>query len=282
MKSECCIVYYSPNGSTRRIATVIEDTLKNTSVTVQARDLAGPDDGSPFLTGKAGCLFIGSPVYRDTAIPPVMQFIEALPRAEGGFAVPFITWGGASSGVALWQMGQALQKKGYVLAGALSVIGVHSLMWQSKQPECTGHPDTHDLQAVADFIGKITRRLTDGKIRPLAVEALDYQKHIDGDSMKKKLGMPWMIMPKTLDEGACTQCGICRDECPVAAISLSPHPIFNSDCFDCFNCIRQCPEDALIPAVALEDIAKQIQKRVEYFDEDRSPRLIMNSDHVDS
>ena len=62
------------------------------------------------------CLFIGSPVYRDVAIAPVINFIEDLPQLEGNYAVPFVTWGQACSGVALWQMSAALIKKGFRIA----------------------------------------------------------------------------------------------------------------------------------------------------------------------
>ncbi len=32
---------------------------------------------------------------------------------DGAIAVPFVTWGQACSGVALWQMGSALKEKGF-------------------------------------------------------------------------------------------------------------------------------------------------------------------------
>ena len=116
MPSKALVVFLSPAGSTRKVAEHIEQTLSARGLDVQRLDL-GLQRKSQSVTqmlatfGDHDCLFIGSPVYRDVAPPPVMRFIEALPESVGCRAVPFITWGGACSGVALWQMGTALAAK---------------------------------------------------------------------------------------------------------------------------------------------------------------------------
>jgi ferredoxin len=53
----------------------------------------------------------------------------------------------------------------------------------------------------------------------------------------------------------------------VGAVNLDPVPVFDENCFDCFNCIRECPEDAIIPAVTMEQIDGMIRERVKTFDE---------------
>ena len=50
-------------------------------------------------------------------------------------------------------------------------------------------------------------------------------------------------------------------------LTLEPFPVFDDRCFDCFNCIRECPEAAITPAVSLEQIAAMIRERVETYDE---------------
>jgi ferredoxin len=55
--------------------------------------------------------------------------------------------------------------------------------------------------------------------------------------------------------------------CPVGAVSLDPWPVFDEQCFDCFSCIRECPEDAIVPSVSLEKIEANIRQRVETFNE---------------
>ena len=101
----------------------------------------------------------------------------------------------------------------------------------------------------------------------VSLTSLDYQPESVSAEFKKKLGQPWMIIPKTIDEAACTQCGTCESVCPVGAVVLDPDPVFEAHCFDCFICVRDCPENAIISSVPLEKIEAMIRGRVKTFDE---------------
>lgn len=266
------IVYCSPAGSTRHVAQVIGEHLEEKSVTVHHLDLSIIKDPSRFVdllksAGADACLFVGSPVYRDVAIPPVMAFLNDLPPLNGCTAVPFVTWGGASSGVALWQMGQVLESKGCTLVGAAKVLGVHSMMWLSDSPVGQGHPDADDERQIGHLVDRVIDRLANTTAGTLSLDALDYQPEVVAAEVKKKLDQPWTIIPKTVDEENCTQCAICSQVCPVGAVTLDPGPVFSDRCFDCFNCIRECPEDAIVPAVPLEKIDANIRGRVAKLDE---------------
>jgi hypothetical protein len=96
---------------------IIKEEFCRRNTDVQMLDVARHNDAPNFLkflkkAGQHACLFIGSPVYRDVAVPPIKDAIEKLPQMDGAFAVTFVTWGQACSGVALWQMGSALKNKG--------------------------------------------------------------------------------------------------------------------------------------------------------------------------
>lgn len=272
------IAYCSPAGSTRHVAEVIAASLKEKSVDVHQLDLGIVKSPSRFIdtlqaTGEGVCLFVGSPVYRDMAVPPVMAFIDNLPTVAGVSAVPFVTWGGAFSGIALWQMGRALVSKGFQLVGAAKVLAVHSMMWPSARPVGQGHPDADDDRHVAGLIERVVARLSQADVTSLPVDALDYHPEAFVAEIKKKLGQPWMIIPKTIDEDKCTQCAICKQICPVSAVALDPWPVFDQNCFDCFNCIRECPEEAIVPAVTLDQIESMIRERVARFDEQPPTQL---------
>ena len=272
------IVYCSPAGSTGHVARVIADALEERSISIHRLDLGAGQDPSPFIallkTADADdCLFVGSPVYRDVAVPPVMKFVGGLPVVNNCPAVPFVTWGGAISGIALWQMGKALQGKGFSLVGAAKVLAVHCMMWQSDHPVGQGHPDADDDRLVRNLVSVVIERMSTSTAKPMPLSELDYQPEAMGADFKKKMDQPWMIIPKTIDEERCTQCGTCETVCPIGAVALDPGPIFNARCFDCFKCVRECPEDAIVPAVSLEKMVAMIHKRVEVFDE-RPPTQI--------
>ncbi len=266
------VVFCSPSGSTKHVAEVIADAARALPARVATLDLGREHDWSRILdsikeAGSNVCIFIGSPVYRDLAVPPVMKFIAALPEDAGGFAVPFVTWGGAASGIALWQMATELQNKGFLLAGAARVLGVHSLMWGSETPLGQGHPNGDDDLAIQDLVRLVGTRLQDRNFTALPLSRLDYHPPERAAEMKNKLTAPPGPTPRTVDEAKCTRCGICADECPAAVIELAPFPQFNAGCFDCFNCIRCCPEAAIQPEVTLAQIDERIRKRAEMMKE---------------
>jgi ferredoxin/flavodoxin len=266
------IVYCSPGGSTRHVAGIIRQEFNRRETEVTMMDL-GSRQGLPEIldaltsAGKQTCLFIGSPVYRDVAIPPVMQFIDALPEIPGAYAVPFVTWGEACSGVALWQMSAALMQKGFAIAAAAKVVAVHSMMWHVSDPAGKGHPDKDDDRQIMDLVETLFKRLNEGNVSALSLGTLDYQPAERETEMKNKIKAPWMTVPKNVNTGVCTQCGICEEECPVSAIDFTPYPQFGQNCFDCFNCIRLCPENAIEPAISMDKIAHHIRQRVKNINE---------------
>lgn len=265
MTARFSIAYISPNGSTRKVAEAIADELLEAGEAATLVDLSKAGESRPLIevmTGDDGsCLFIGSPVYNDVAVPPVMVMIDALPRSDNSWAVPFVTYGRARSGIALWQMAVALRDKGFLIAGAAKVVAVHSLMWQSDHPEGEGHPDADDLLQVRRLADTVRSRLCAGTLTPMPPGTLDYHASELAAELKAKINQPWTNIPRTVDEVACTECGDCVDDCPVGAITLSPLPVFDDACFDCFSCIRLCPENAIVPAYPIAKIEEVIRER---------------------
>lgn len=275
------VVYMSPNKSTQTIADVFADHLAQKGQAVERLDLTDPSTLDTFNEKLAAdenpCLLIGSPVYKDMAVPPVMNFIDSLPKAVNAWAVPFVTWGKACSGVALWQMGNALEEKGFQIAGAAKVVAVHCMMWDEDQPEGQGHPDDADKQMVMDLADQLITQMKAGSLSPLPLADLDYQPEERAKEGKEKLEKPYPVMPKTINEETCTQCGTCEEECPAGAISLNPYPEFGDACFDCFTCVRTCPENAVEPKVPMAKIAENIRKRVSMVNEQPLTQIFVNA-----
>jgi ferredoxin/flavodoxin len=266
------VVFSSPAGSTRLVAETIKDAFIQQKVELDLFNLGLQRDTSGLVerihrAGNRACLFIGSPVYRDAAVPPIVNFIETLPKITGAMAVPFVTWGHACSGVALWQMANLLMKKGFKIVAAAKVVAAHSLMWQAADPAGKGHPDQTDLDRIKDLVVVLQSRFESADIPSLELETLDYQPAQRTEQMKKKIEAPRLLVPKKVNPEACTQCGVCEEACPAAAISLNPYPGFDHSCFDCFNCVRLCPEDAIEPAVSLQEMEQHIRQRVSSINE---------------
>ena len=246
------IVYCSPNGSTHHVAKVISRRLSDLGRSAELLDLGRKDKGK-ILEEMFGniyqptCLWIGSPVYVDHAVPPVEQFISNLPQQNKSYAVVFVTWGGVCSGVALHEMGEMLIEKGYILLGAAKVVAVHSSMWRASQPLGVGHPNEEDDETVLNLVDLVHEKLSSSTMEHMALRVLDYQpEERKEEAHKKSIATAKQIYPEfSVDMDKCTQCGECAENCPAEAIILDPYPQFGNDCFLCLKCVRDCPEIAI-------------------------------------
>lgn len=269
-KKNALIVYASPGGSTRHVARAIEDRLKELGGDVAVLDLGRGEDASAVherLSSAAGdpLLFVGSPVYAGHAVPPIMDFLTKIPENSGVAAFPFVTWGGVSSGVALWEMGKALTAKGYHLAGAAKVLAVHTLMWQEDEPLGEGHPDPEEDEMMRNLAEAVYAKTVGEDDIPL--DALDYQPPpVKEEMLKSSLKKSEEKLPnRKVDEDLCTECGICADVCPTDAIAFTPFPEFGPSCILCFNCVRECPEEAI--KADMSPVGPRFKARAEQLDE---------------
>jgi ferredoxin/flavodoxin len=266
------IAYLSPAGSTARVAHVIQRAGEALGAEVDLLDLSRRPDpqnlAARFGAAAGHCLLcVGSPVYAAHPVPPVMDFIDRLPKAGNVYAVPFVTWGQVSSGVALAEMADALTSRGYPVIGAAKIVALHSLMWTSADPLGQSHPDSEDEQAVETLVQAAIAKLKAARPESLPAGALAYQP----EELARQMAARTFEVAKAnyprrdVDPERCTECGLCAEQCPTAAISLSPRPEFGPACIYCFNCVRLCPEAAI--DADLEPIRAFIRKRAEQLGE---------------
>ena len=248
------IFYCSPAGTTRHAAGVLEKTLKSCNRQVTVCEVGKNEKQltrvlrSLAETEEKVSVFIGSPVYSSHALPLIMDLIDRLPAVSQGYAVPFATWGGATSGLALEEMGAVLVARGYgVIAGA-KVLAVHSLMWQLEIPVGYGHPDAEDDRLFEELVAAVEKNLSLSEPLLLLSTVLEYQPRTMAEEMRKlNLGIARGILPqREINQDLCTQCGECAIQCPVDALTLTPWPVFAENCILCFNCMRLCPENAIV------------------------------------
>jgi ferredoxin/flavodoxin len=273
-KKKVFIVYLSPAGSTRHVAEVVEKQFLALGAEVSSFDLVECNSDvamtiSQQMEASEGnsCLFIGSPVYVSHAVPLVMKCIAELKENTGAFAVPFVTWGGACSGISLYEMGKELISKKFTLLGAAKILAVHSLMWQLEDPLGKGRPDADDDRLVEELVNHINQKLCEDNPKGIKLSDLAYQtKENHAEMVKISLQTAKAHMPeRTIDTELCNQCQVCSDVCPADAVTFTPYPEFGDDCVFCFNCLKKCPEEAI--NADLSEIWQRIKDRAAFFSE---------------
>ena len=235
------IVFFSPAGTTRRVAHHLERCLAEHGVPA-----GGPVPADRLGLDRPSCLWIGSPVYCDHALPLVAEWIEGLPHSTRGFAVPFVTWGGVTSGLALPELAEALQARGFQTVGAAKVLAEHSSLWAAAEPLGAGRPDAADLAQVRELVAAVVANLGQAAPAPLDLRRLDYlSPSLRTEAASKSLAKAKSMMPAPRAvETRCTRCGECAAACPVGAITLDPYPVMAEHCVRCQQCVRICPEGA--------------------------------------
>lgn len=56
--------------------------------------------------------------------------------------------------------------------------------------------------------------------------------------------LQFLVPEPVLDRDECKKCNICKNECPVNAISSNDYPELNKNCIRCYRCLNLCPSKA--------------------------------------
>lgn len=238
------ILYFSPAGTTEVVAQRIARVLEREDQAYTLVDLTGDYKIQP--EWRHACLWLGSPVYCDHALPLIHDFIQKLPVPHFAYSVPFVTWGGVTSGLALPEMANDLNNKGYKVLGAAKVLAQHSSLWFSAQPLGAHHPNEEDLKQLDQLVKLMVKKIQENKGEGLNLAQLDYlSPALKEDAQKKSLPkVKEQSPPRQVDPSRCKGCGICVDICPVKAITLKNYPKISSACILCLQCVRHCPTKA--------------------------------------
>ena len=245
------ILYFSAAGTTRLLAETIQTALTKEGHSVQICKCTDSDPQRELtadLAAQPTGLWVGSPVYCDHALPHIVETLQQLPKPPvGSYAVLFVTWGGVTSGLALYEMAHILSGCGWPVVAAAKVLSEHSSMFRAATPLAQGQPSRTDLDRLQQLVHTVTEKERKQTLRPLAHERLNYlSDSLRNEAQQKSLAKAKVLAPLLgPDESLCTQCGLCAIACPVFALELQPYPkIAHKRCVLCLQCIRSCPEDA--------------------------------------
>lgn len=242
-------MYVSPAGSTRKAGRGICSLLSEKGFAATEYDLAlfrGREDEVFAGIVESSLLVVGSPVYADHALLPVVELLRSMPPGEGKPAIIFVTYGGVASGSSLYQLYRLLDRKGYRVLGAGEVLSVHSMMFRSDNPVGDGHPDEGDFEVLRRGLEKVIDRIESDEGLVLDVSAIRPAR-LDRflDAVAFRPGVMRHIWPRIrFRPDRCDSCGACRKWCPAGRLDDLPDIDESVSCLHCYQCVRHCPHRA--------------------------------------
>lgn len=247
------LCYLSPQGTTRKVGRKLASFLSGHGFETVELDLALREGADSIRSlakqaGEASLLVVGTPVYADHALYPVVSFLEELPRAGGKPALAYVAFGGVSKGVALHQVADLLRSRGYSVKGVAKVLCVHSMMFRDEEPVGGSHPGEEDWDVLKDWIDAVVERLEPGNTGELDIDRFRSRNPATRLLTSTLFNMRFMgkVTPKIrFHRGRCTGCGACGERCPVGRLDNLPKIPWRPRCLHCYECVRVCPEGAL-------------------------------------
>jgi flavodoxin/NAD-dependent dihydropyrimidine dehydrogenase PreA subunit len=220
------LVYFSPTGTTRKVAEGIAQGLGADKVVHY--DLT-PADARFETVLTDGVAIIGIPVYAGRVPELCLQRLQAI-TARHMPAVLVALYGNREFEDALVELRDLSVAKGFNVIGAGAFIGEHSFSTPA-HPIAAGRPDAEDLKLALQF----------GKQVAAKIEAGDFNTpDIDGNVPYRERPDFGGMAPET-DSEQCTLCGKCAAVCPAGVIAVGDSVATNAEnCIMCCACVKAC------------------------------------------
>ena len=224
------LIYFSPTGSTEKIAKSIAEGLGSGKVREIPLTFAGKGTGK-LAEGETAVIAV--PVYAGRVPETFIERFKSV-EADNNPAVLAVVYGNRAFDDALLELRNICKKKNFRVIAAAAFIGEHSFSNNDK-PVAEGRPEIKDLKKAESFGAEAAEKLKSDKLNEPAVPGnFPYR---DGAS---KGG----TAPDT-DNEKCIKCGKCVSACPEGIIRLTDSVYTdNSGCIMCCACIKVCPESA--------------------------------------
>lgn len=230
------IFYFSPTGTTKKIAMAIAnglycETVRHDLTLLSARK------GAPVLEGDI--TLIVSPVYGERIPGFVMSYLKGL-HGDGRTLIGVSVYGNMGFGISLEQYASFAAENNFFLIAAGAFVAQHTYA-SSSAPVGLGRPDAQDLSEAENFGKRIREKLVLSKHTSIVPPKSNLPKFLantpDG-------AVRAIIRAPKVDRTLCNSCGACIKRCPLGAIDPVTLVIDERKCLRCLACVQICSQNA--------------------------------------
>ena len=233
--------YFSATDTTKTVVTQIAKELaRHTGRPLETFDFTLPQTRkTPKAFGPGDLVVFGTPVYAGRVPNLLIKYVASV-QGNGALAVPVVCYGNRHYDDALMELRNTLRDGGFhPVAGA-----AFSCQHAFSPSQNAGRPDISDLTIAAGFAYDVFQKV-EGLTDPAATVPVAVSGNDPVGPPRDRHGNPINILPvkpKTTD--ACTQCGLCAQQCPLGAIDAEDAHQVPGKCMKCNRCVKHCPVGA--------------------------------------
>lgn len=233
-------LYFSPAGSTKRIAEMVANRLAirmNTSYRLQSYTL--PNEREEWHDLSADDFLVWcTPVYAGKVPNKTLDFVKSHISASGGRGVCVAVFGNRHYDNCLAEMSAIMQQGGITPIAAAAVVARHVFSPDTIAP---GRPNSQDCEELLQWCDDINLESR----QPISVPGDATQSYYTPLGTTGQPAKFLKALPET-DPARCTGCSKCVNLCPMGIISLKNGiAAISGTCIKCQACILNCPEKAL-------------------------------------
>lgn len=217
---------FSPTGGTQKAAEAITRAWSSDVDTIDLTDVTA--DFSKCSFHEDDLVLIAIPSYGGRVPGIAAQRLSQI-HGNGARCVLTCVYGNRAYEDTLVEMQDIAERCGFRVLAAVAAVAEHSIMHQY----AAGRPDSQDVKRLHDLSEKILEKFRSGN---QSIPALP------GSRPYKKGGGVGLI-PQA--GGACTECGLCAQQCPTGAIDKDNiRKADGKKCISCMRCVARCPHSA--------------------------------------
>jgi len=260
------IIIFSPSGNTLSAAKLLEQRFLMRESQVQLinftarKEISDQESIIRYLNERVNphdVLFIGGPVYAGHLQQNVKDIIKALPMPDskwGSLAVPFISYGGVHSSIALKEAGALLRKKGRKNISGMKIAASHSLTKKFDFSINENKPGEDEIQVIERTVDRVfeaaNKNFEQIKDVSESFSYISFTENLIYQIFSEKTFHKIMFGKREFKYNKCIGCGVCAKRCPVQIIEMrNKMPMIVDDsstnCCYCAECYSKCKFDAI-------------------------------------